>query len=141
MPDPMPDPPDPRLRLRRQLADTGDSPHPPTPAWRANWPHAPRTVSSPKGPRAARAAARQVGPANWHAPSPCLGKRPPGRGPPWLTTWRASRLARAASGPGVQTTPRARGPPAHAATPQSPAFLCAATSPPGGLLGARALSA
>lgn len=42
--------------------------------------------------------------------------------------------------PASRPPPRARGPPAHAATPQSPAFLCAATSPPGAL-GARALSA
>ncbi|KAJ5720205.1 hypothetical protein N7483_008139 [Penicillium malachiteum] len=41
----------------------------------------------------------------------------------------AGRLPRV---PVSRPPPRAYGPPAHAATPQSPAFLCAATSPPGG---------
>ncbi|KAJ5710266.1 hypothetical protein N7493_009376 [Penicillium malachiteum] len=64
----------------------------------------------PQGPRAARAAARQVGPANWHAPSPVWGSAPSGRG-----AAMAHHPAREPAGAGrPPRVPASRPPPARA---------------------------
>ncbi|KAJ5720200.1 uncharacterized protein N7483_008134 [Penicillium malachiteum] len=81
----------------------------------AGAPHrlSPNRVLGLAPPARAAHAARQVGPANWHAPSPVWGGAPSGRGgrhgsPPGA---RAGWRGPSTPGPGVQTTPpRVRAP-------------------------------